>query len=480
MLKRDPQTLLVLCLIGLLFSVEQGYAKARLCFFSLNNQTEVTAVREIVNLDESTQVEVKEYVAYGDIAEEAFQKMAASGEHCDGLVISGHHRLKGFEGSRVPGYFPTTSLEKISCSPGLEDWFSRVRAVWLQGCATGEREGEDATGIAKKFRHLFPQAMVFSWSGSAPSRLAPVTIPYQLENFARLDGIRDANKTKALRRILSGSADNAAMEAWKMLRISKHDGFQGISKPSAQAYPPLSQEVLAGGLSAKNARRCSLVRDSKRVDRQGAIQEILVSPHSISENIELLEQEVLTAQNYPEYSQNLSQTIHKSLSENISPILANRSVPLWKKIATYRIYLNTGGQPNPRLKNSLVNEFRNFSEKKSARGRDAVELKTIYDRVFLQSFKKIPANGHWLPLGSFINIPSNDALRSILRALIAEKPVEQAQVLEAIAKNPYADTETLHHLALQARAISVWNLAKISEKIRGSGRAAAKTLALLQ
>jgi hypothetical protein len=445
----------------------------RLCFFSLNNQTEVKAMQELVALQTPQLVEVKEYVAYGDIAEEAFRKMAASGETCDGLVISGHHRIKGFEGSRVPGYFPTSALEKISCSPESEEWFSKVRTVWLQGCATGEREGETSTGITEKFRALFPHAALFSWSGSAPSRRAPITIPFQLENFSKLEGMKNNTEGEALVKILGGGSEVNAINSWKMLRKSQFEGFRGIANPSAQAYAPLSQSDLG-------TNRCALLRDSKAGERLSAVRELLNSLEKNTDNLDSLEQETLNARAYPDYAQALAQQIKNSLSKKIGPIIASQKIPLWRKIWIYRLYVENGGMPSSSIKASLAGDLGRFLNKPSPRNRDAVELKTFYDRVFLQAFKKLPTGTKWFPIDTLSKTPSNDALRSALRAMIAERPEAQASMLDAISKNPSADTETLHHLALQAKAISIWNLESIRTKIRLSGRAAAKTLAVLE
>src|SRR3989344_543880 len=97
----------------------------RLCYFSLKNQTELKAARELArqNPGASGKVIVTEELPYGEYPDEGFLAMIARRKRCDGLVLSGHHRAQGFEGIRVPGFLPTEKLEAWSCSDDHGEWF---------------------------------------------------------------------------------------------------------------------------------------------------------------------------------------------------------------------------------------------------------------------------------------------------------------------------------------------------------------------
>src|SRR3989338_2373347 len=85
----------------------------RLCYFSLNNQTELKAARALARKHPggSGKLVVEEELPYGEYPDDGFLAMIQRRPRCDGLVLSGHHRAQGFEGIRVPGYLPTESLE---------------------------------------------------------------------------------------------------------------------------------------------------------------------------------------------------------------------------------------------------------------------------------------------------------------------------------------------------------------------------------
>ena len=61
------------------------------------------------------------------------QEVSALGDRCDGLVISGHHTGDWY--GKVGG-IKLKDMEDLSCDPKHRDWFSNIKALWLDGCNT--------------------------------------------------------------------------------------------------------------------------------------------------------------------------------------------------------------------------------------------------------------------------------------------------------------------------------------------------------
>lgn len=201
-------------IILFLSSTTFAQAKQRICYFSFNNQSEVRTTQlfvDQVNEVAPEKIEVKEYLTEQSDPASSFEKMVASGEKCDGLVITGHH-TGAFAGVRGAGKLDLEFIEKLSCDPKYADWFRNVNALWLEGCRTmgvGEitpynEEKETLTvdfhvkrvtnerqadGLAQSVANLdhefsttldqdnplssrymrsFPKAKVFGWTNSAP------------------------------------------------------------------------------------------------------------------------------------------------------------------------------------------------------------------------------------------------------------------------------------------------------------------------
>ncbi len=156
-----------------------------LCFLSLNNPEESAQAKKFFADKALKVVELQPRAEYPIVALQKAIKTA----HCDGLVLSGHHRKQGFEGKLVPGYLPTHEVLTLSCMESNKEWFRSVKHLWLQGCATGISQKQNIPIFADTFRSIFPNASVYTWSGSAPSRVAPKTIPFHFENFRRIQSI---------------------------------------------------------------------------------------------------------------------------------------------------------------------------------------------------------------------------------------------------------------------------------------------------
>lgn len=236
-------------------ALEPQRSENTLCFFSLNNPEEFSEAKEFFK-DKS--LKVIELLPQAEYPIVAFQK-AIQEAHCDGLVLSGHHRKQGFEGDRVPGYLPTHEILALSCAENNMEWFRSIKHLWLQGCATGISQKRNVPVFADTFRSIFPNASVYTWSGSAPSKVAPKTIPFQFENYRRLlSGASEDESSEAEGQpwsaVISSFFQSELKDqgkAWTKLRYSKRDRWKGIYNHGAKTFPPFNAST--ANQNARNA-----------------------------------------------------------------------------------------------------------------------------------------------------------------------------------------------------------------------------------
>lgn len=207
-------------------------ATARLCYFSFNNPREYSTTKRLVahlNAHSPIQIEVVEFVQEDANIKKSLLAAMRSGQMCDGIVLSGHHRGK-FWGDRSSGSMKAGFLEEQSCMTGNAAWFAHVKAVWLEGCNTGrqnlystEIDAEDKIhgsplnyirarlkyddfddslddiadafeenlneeNLAKGYMRTFPYATVFGWTDIAPGEKAGshYSFPYFLAQIVRI------------------------------------------------------------------------------------------------------------------------------------------------------------------------------------------------------------------------------------------------------------------------------------------------------
>ena len=115
--------------------------KFHICFFELDNTTTSKNFKEQKkrqNIKGATMHTFKPNSSNNTAT--AFEKMIKAtknkdgkGKRCDSLVISGHHtgNWKGKKGS-----LKLKELEALSCKPEYREWFSKIKALWLDGCNT--------------------------------------------------------------------------------------------------------------------------------------------------------------------------------------------------------------------------------------------------------------------------------------------------------------------------------------------------------
>lgn len=202
-----------------------------LCYVSLNNRAEFEQTKAFVdriqNITGKKLIQVQEFQEQGAAPQDTLKKMISSGTVCDGLVISGHHTGQ-FGGAAAGGTLSINMLERMSCTPENSNWFTQIKALWLQGCRTLgavaeiDRDGQDLadfhanrvnavrqqdhidenqwqlmedfstildteTPYAARFLKVFWQADIFGWTETAPGEISgsDKSFPYHIHNMAR-------------------------------------------------------------------------------------------------------------------------------------------------------------------------------------------------------------------------------------------------------------------------------------------------------
>ncbi len=207
-------------------------AKARLCYFSFNNAREYATTRRLVehlNAHSPIKIEVVEFVQEDANIKKSLLSAMRSGQYCDGIILSGHHRGK-FWGDRSSGSMKASFLEEQSCTVENAQWFAHVKAVWLEGCNTGRQnlmnpeidpedkihgsplnyiranlefddfddsldditdafdENLNEDNLAKEYMRIFPYATVMGWTDKSPGEKAGshYSFPYFLAQIVRI------------------------------------------------------------------------------------------------------------------------------------------------------------------------------------------------------------------------------------------------------------------------------------------------------
>lgn len=124
--------------------------KFHICFFELDNtvtsknfKRRIKSSKDSIDLCKKKQefksanTVVHCYQPDGETGAKAFERMidevTKAGGRCDGLVMSGHHT--GDWSGRM-GEIGLKDMEELSCLPEYRDWFSNIKALWLDGCTT--------------------------------------------------------------------------------------------------------------------------------------------------------------------------------------------------------------------------------------------------------------------------------------------------------------------------------------------------------
>ena len=221
---------------------------AKICYFSLNNEKEFKEMGKLtrkLNKYSKEKIEIQEFLTSGDNPEKAFEEMVKSGVKCDGLVISGHH-TGSFGGKRANGGLGIDFMEKLSCNEDNKEFFSHVKALWLQGCRTlgvGRIEAYESVDqhmgrvgdvltedhlersfadlnmefsatldqdnpLSSRYLRVFPRATTFGWTKTAPGEKArsQFSIPFHIAQMARITDDRKRYFQNPTRKLSKRSA----------------------------------------------------------------------------------------------------------------------------------------------------------------------------------------------------------------------------------------------------------------------------------
>ncbi len=221
-----------------------------LCFLSMNNPKEFSQTKEFFSElkkaksieTSSSTLEIIELQSVGEYPIVSLEK-AIQNHECNGLVLSGHHRKQGFDGNLAPGFLSTIDLLTLACREESKDWFNDIDHLWLQGCATGISQKRNIPIFADNFKIMFPNATIYTWTGNAPSRVAPVTIPFHFENFRQL--LQKESGTDnlpswdhSINSFFTNTKKKSSALAWQKLRYSNRHKWKGIYNKGAKSFLP--------------------------------------------------------------------------------------------------------------------------------------------------------------------------------------------------------------------------------------------------
>lgn len=419
--------------VGLFFLVSPALAEKkqpRICYLSFNNEKERSELQKKLGASAS----VLEFVKYGDRAHESAKRLLESGEHCDGVVLSGHHRLTGFEGTRVVGRMAVENWERWTCSAKHGPWFEKVKVVWLQGCATGSSDEKlSQNDLLKRYQAVFPNALILAWSGSAPAKVAPQTIPIHLDNLGAL--LQNPNSLQAL---FSGKYLEQSLAAWEALRFyagnkkNYSQALQGIGNRTALGLLPFQEQP-----QAKSYRRaaCELEKDSSVQARIAALEELLRLPAHTAAGLRLLNREIKEA-NLPNYKAALATIKRNQLQSLIQqPLLDRKLSEILEIAALYRNQNELNALQSATFESKLATIIQRALQNRKVK-LDEVERKYHYGQLALAALSPLPSRAILLQPAFYSTLKNTDAISAVLNALLQIGNEEKFRIIRALEKNP--------------------------------------------
>jgi hypothetical protein len=486
-----------------------------LCFFSLNNALEYHLTTDFL--------EQAERAGYGkvrtlefhnpdsdSVPESSFDAMLESRPPCDGLVISGHH-TGSFGGNRARGVLDIGFLEERSCDPAHRDFFSGVKAVWLQGCRTlgvgpiapeagaGEelladyhmqRVGAELMNngmqqsfaelsiafsstldpdnpLASRYARVFPEANLFGWTRSSPGVKAgsEKSLLYHMAHMTRSRGegppfnplleqspdLR-SGMTRDLQQLLAGGAYGGAVarQAWLDHGHVKRSGV-GFDNPYLNAYPPLRGSA-RDDLVRAGAHGCDLRNAQDLRTLQQALDTVLADRTDVAYNLNVIRDvfDGRAGSNAAEY-----EALRRQLADSAALMglleekLRSPRTGLLMKIEYYDFFRSLTAADDPETEARILGQARHFLLARNLAG-------SAYDvRDFRESLLVSVAR-HRLADTAFyqgvIRDPEvrEDTLYALAYAFLQESPPEARELFREIAAHPRGGTDTLRVAAIWA------------------------------
>jgi hypothetical protein len=501
---------LLLCAFGIQPTLA---APKNLCFFSLNNAREYELTKAFLERSKSTvgaTVNTMEFHGDGQNPEATFQAMVESQQYCDGLVISGHH-TGSFGGRRAEGVLDISFLETLSCDARYEDFFNRVKGVWLQGCRTlgvgplgapvenseelqadyhMQRVGAEAAldGLAQSFAELslefsatldqdnplasrylrvFPAASVFGWTRSSPGERAgsEKSLLYHMAHMSRLtrgvepfDPLRtnspavNAGMSESLWNLLQGNpADSEfAARAWLSHGRVKTPGT-GFDNPDLNAYEPLLYSPLEKLLAAK-ALGCDLRNAADQDTTRQVLDHMLSDPDHVAYNLNVI-WEVFRQSGKGDLEQ--QEALRRQLlgSDPLMDLLHRKlrapESGLLMKIEYYSFYRDITGQSAPAVEAGIREQVRYFLLATDLVGSE-YDVRDFRESLLLSLARHdLATTGFYLGL---VHAPAVESgtLYTLTWSFLKESPPEAERILQAVVTHPLADAGTLRGAALWA------------------------------
>ncbi len=488
----------------------------RLCFFSLNNDREFELTRSFLADAARTggrAVVVEEYQRPEIEAdpEQSFRAMAASGDVCDGLVISGHH-TGSFSGIRADGDLSISALEALSCAPAYRGFFRRVNAVWLQGCRTLGAEPRDETPgvagefsadyhmqrvgaelmrssvrqsfaelsfqfsstldrdnpLATRYQRVFPAATVFGWTRSSPGFKAKSekSLVYHMAHMTHLaQGVDPFDPTRSVsvanKRHMSASLDDLlaglseprrlAVDAWVSHGNVKRRGL-GYDNPDLRAYTPL----LASGenrLLATANLGCALRNATGAEEAARKLEQILDNPYYLAHNLNAVWEIYQDYQRFRPVDAEIlrAQLVQsESMMELLRDKLSSNRTGLLMKVEYYSFFRALTGDRDEAYEQRILANARYFMLASDLAG-------SSYDVRDFREALLTSLDKHDLGTTAFYDdiVRSPDVTPAALYALAwTFRKLSQSEVrglIDEIARHPNSDQNTL-------RVVAIWLL----------------------
>ena len=275
--------------------------KFHICFFELDNTVDSKNFKREIVPSNKTSVDIckkkqefssantvvhcyQPQIGQDETGAQAFKRMideiTQAGDKCDGLVMSGHHTGDWYGGT---GRIKLKDMEDLSCDPKYRDWFSNIKALWLDGCNTvtdnilkssssskiptpdsetarvvGKEYSEDKmnqsaitstsqaytasldknTPLSSRYLRMFPRTQIYGFNGAAPEGKKK-TGSFIAEHLSILGSALQAEENQIkqtaqmdhIKRALSAISsfdpcDDEKMETWEQVKWGKKEAIE--------------------------------------------------------------------------------------------------------------------------------------------------------------------------------------------------------------------------------------------------------------
>ena len=400
-----------------------------LCFLSLNNEREFPTVADFVNRIQELyqgpyQINVLEFQIPETNPYTSIERLVESKITCHGMVLSGHH-TGAWGGHRADGSLSLDEIETLSCRQENRSFFSKIKALWLQGCRTLGHEkvaADDQEIVAfhrdrvaralqvdgllqtnsyslsdsftdvfdqdnpysSRINRAFQNADAYGWTKTAPGEDSGSenSLLYHSGNLANLlAGRLFSSPTKRLNKqsaknyylalvdLLTQGAQSSDQrhQSWSIHgRVSHHRGYFGYDNPDLTSLKPLKAHENSVLVEAKNLD-CSL----RAIEYDDSILPVI---DQATKSMEMASLTLVSLYHFIQRSSH-SDVGKKAIqiirnSENIKKLLfvklTSGTVGLARKIRYYSFFRELVQKPNQDLESMIREKSLLFLSKKTS------------------------------------------------------------------------------------------------------------------